>query len=184
MTILKELGRRIAAFFGGRAAPVKPEMRPPVQPDAGEPKWLQLARADLGIRELPGAVANPAIMRAWQYCDFKPPAGNETAWCSAKANEWLQCAGLPGTRQPNARSWLKWGAGLDTPGPAVSLCSGAAHGTLGRLDHRCYRCRECLTTRGRPHMAHYKAVRSAFCGYSQLRPKVGINPLTPRRLAR
>jgi uncharacterized protein (TIGR02594 family) len=89
----------------------------PEEPAKGEPEWLKLARADLGIRELPGAAANPAIMRAWEYCDYKPPNGDETAWCSAKANEWLQRAGLPGTRAPNARSWLKWGAGLDKPKP-------------------------------------------------------------------
>jgi uncharacterized protein (TIGR02594 family) len=82
---------------------------------AGEPKWLQLARADLGIREVPGPEANPAIMRAWQYVDYDPPEGDETAWCSAKACEWMERAGIPSTRAPNARSWLKWGHELKTP---------------------------------------------------------------------
>ena len=111
MTLLQWMERRLAGLLGRPAAPTLAAANSADQSAAGEPKWLQLARADLGIRELPGAAANPAIMRAWDYCDYKPPAGDETAWCSAKANEWLQCAGLPGTRQPNARSWLKWGAG-------------------------------------------------------------------------
>ena len=119
MTLLRTLERWVSALFGGAvsASSSVKVPSPSETPQSSEPKWLQLARADLGIRELPGAAANPAIMRAWQYCDYKPPNGDETAWCSAKANEWLQRAGLPGTRAPNARSWLKWGAGLDKPKP-------------------------------------------------------------------
>jgi uncharacterized protein (TIGR02594 family) len=117
MTLLQWMELRLAGLLGRSAAPTLAAVASPPDQPTGEPKWLALARADLGIRELPGAAANPAIMRAWQYCDYKPPAGDETAWCSAKANEWLQCAGLPGTRAPNARSWLKWGAGLDKPKP-------------------------------------------------------------------
>jgi uncharacterized protein (TIGR02594 family) len=100
------------AADGGAPAPVPPHI-----PQDGDPKWLTLARADLGIREVAGPGANPAIMRAWKYCDYEPPAGDETAWCSAKCNEWLQRAGQPGTRQPNARSWEKYGNRLVKPRP-------------------------------------------------------------------
>lgn len=93
------------------------EPNPTVPKRSGEPEWLKLARADLGIKEVAGKGANPDIMRAWQYCDYEPPAGDETAWCSAKCNEWTQRAGLPGTRAPNARSWLTWGNKLDKPKP-------------------------------------------------------------------
>jgi uncharacterized protein (TIGR02594 family) len=116
MTLLQWMERRLARLLRRSAVPAMAAPAPD-QAATSEPKWLALARADLGLRELPGAAANPAIMRAWQYCDYKPPNGDETAWCSAKANEWLQRAGLPGTRAPNARSWLKWGAGLDKPKP-------------------------------------------------------------------
>jgi uncharacterized protein (TIGR02594 family) len=107
----------------GAATPVSvptsaPVPTPPELPVSGDPAWLKLARADLGIKEVAGSGSNPDIMRAWKYVDYEPsPDDSKTAWCSAKCNEWTQRAGLPGTRQPNARSWLKWGAGLDKPRP-------------------------------------------------------------------
>jgi uncharacterized protein (TIGR02594 family) len=117
--MLKDFIAAILRWFSGGSPTQVPAPVPvgPEVPVSGDPKWLQIARQDLGIRELPGAAANPEIMRAWKYCDYAPPNGDETAWCSAKANEWLQRAGLPGTRQPNARSWLKWGSGLAKPKP-------------------------------------------------------------------
>lgn len=90
---------------------------PDTVPARGEPKWLQLARADLGIHEIKGPAANPAIMRAWQYVDYEPLNGDEDAWCSAKMCEWMEVAGLPSTRAPNARSWAKWGHELKAPRP-------------------------------------------------------------------
>src|SRR5262245_25697097 len=79
------------------------------------PPWMALALADLGIREIAGPASNPEIMRAWEYCDYSPPDGDETSWCSAKMNEWLQRAGMPGTRQPNARSWERYGKQVSKP---------------------------------------------------------------------
>jgi uncharacterized protein (TIGR02594 family) len=120
MTILQWIKRLLPALFGARAtpAPVSAGEAPvPGVAAPSEPKWLELARADIGIIEYPGPAANPAIMRAWQYCDYKPPAGDETAWCSAKMCEWMERAGLPSTRVPNARSWLKWGHELKAPKP-------------------------------------------------------------------
>ena len=96
-------------------APPRPADLPDEVPVNGEPRWLQLARQDLGVREVPGSGSNPAIMRAWRYCDYDPPNGDETAWCSAKACEWVERAGLPSTRAPNARSWMKWGHELKKP---------------------------------------------------------------------
>ena len=56
-------------------------------------------------------------MSAWRYVDCEPPKDDSTAWCSAKMCEWIERAGLPSTRAPNARSWLKWGATLPKPKP-------------------------------------------------------------------
>lgn len=110
------------ALFGvvpGVPAPKRPPDLPEEVPSTGEPQWLQLARQDLGIKEVPGKAANPEIMRAWRYCDYDPPDGDETAWCSAKACEWIERSGLPSTRAPNARSWEKWGASLKKPKPGA-----------------------------------------------------------------
>jgi uncharacterized protein (TIGR02594 family) len=107
------------SWVSGRQAVTTAEPVPvlPEVPQGGDPPWLKLARADLGIREFPGVAANPAIMRAWQYCDYAAPKGDETAWCSAKSCEWMERSGQPSTRAPNARSWLKWGHELKAPKP-------------------------------------------------------------------
>ncbi len=120
MALLKWLERWLAALFSQSLpapSPVPVPRELTAARSSGEPKWLQLARADLGIRELPGQAANPEIMRAWNYCEYEPPKGDETAWCSAKACEWMERAGLPSTKAPNARSWLKWGHELQSPKP-------------------------------------------------------------------
>ena len=111
--LLRWIERQFGALFGQSATPAAARV-PDVSP-AGEPRWLQLARADIGIYEFPGPAANPDIMRAWQYCDYDPPSGDETAWCSAKSCEWFERSGVPSTRAPNARSWLKWGHELKAP---------------------------------------------------------------------
>ena len=115
--MLKSLWQAILSLFAGRApTPAQaPAPTPPEIPASGDPAWLKLARQDLGIREVAGPGSNPAIMRAWRYCEYDPPAGDETAWCSAKACEWMERSGQPSTKAPNARSWLKWGSGLTKP---------------------------------------------------------------------
>lgn len=95
----------------------RPADRPDHVPARGEPEWLQAARRDLGIQEIKGPAANPAIMRAWEYVDYDPPDGDETSWCSAKLCEWMEVSGQPSTRAPNARSWAKWGHELKKPKP-------------------------------------------------------------------
>jgi uncharacterized protein (TIGR02594 family) len=124
--MLTWLGRLWGALFmwGRPSAPTPAVEAPavPTEPQRGDPAWLTIARADLGIVEFPGAAANPRIMEAWKYCDYQPPAGDETSWCSAKMCEWMEKAGQPSTRAPNARSWLKWGVELAQPKPgAVSV---------------------------------------------------------------
>lgn len=113
--MLAWLEKLIASIFGGQKAPVEPKK--PEEPVKGEPEWLTIAKRDLGLREVAGPASNPEIMRYWSACDYDPPDGDETAWCSAAANFWMQKAGVPGTRQPNARSWERWGSGIKVPKP-------------------------------------------------------------------
>jgi uncharacterized protein (TIGR02594 family) len=106
-------------LFGGRQmAPIEPPK--PEEPVKGEPEWLRIAKLDLGLREVAGPASNPEIMRYWSACDYDPhPDDSKDAWCSAAANYWVQKSGLPGTRAPNARSWLKWGHELKAPKPGA-----------------------------------------------------------------
>lgn len=126
----------LAAIFGGRKlSPEAGEPVPATVPDRGDPAWLKIARQDLGLREVAGPASNPEIMRYWAACDYDPPEGDETAWCSAAANHWMQKSGLPGTRQPNARSWEKWGAGIAKPklGCIVVFWRGSPTGWQGHV---------------------------------------------------
>jgi uncharacterized protein (TIGR02594 family) len=113
MYLLRSIANGFAKLFGRQATPAL--TADPLAHTCGEPNWLQLARTEIGLHEFPGSAANPEIMRAWDYCDYQPPNGDETAWCSAKMCEWTERSGVPSTRAPNARSWLKWGHELQAP---------------------------------------------------------------------
>jgi uncharacterized protein (TIGR02594 family) len=84
---------------------------------SGEPEWMRLARADIGLKEKPGKAAEPRILEAFKCCAYEPASGDEDAWCSAMMCLWMESAGLPHTKAPNARSWMNWGSKLDKPKP-------------------------------------------------------------------
>lgn len=82
-----------------------------------EPAWLKAARADIGLREIPGAPTEPRIaawlkkLGAWWSTDDVP-------WCGVAVAAWMQQAGcaLP-KHWYRAKGWLDWGVPLN--GPAV-----------------------------------------------------------------
>lgn len=107
-----------ALFFGlFTKTPARPKNIPEDQPVFGEKPWVKRARQDLGQKEIPGPDANPVIMSAWRYVNYKPPEGDETAYCSAKMCQWMEESGFPGTKKPNARSWEDWGQKVKKPYP-------------------------------------------------------------------
>ena len=74
-----------------------------------EPIWLARARADIGLRELPGAPTAPKIrqwletLRAWWRDD-------ETPWCGVAVAAWMQqvSIGVP-KHYYRAKAWAEWG---------------------------------------------------------------------------
>jgi hypothetical protein len=80
--------------------------------DATEPLWLQLARSDLGLKEVAGAAANPRIVQMYAAVGHGECTSDEIAWCAASTGFWLKSAGLP-IPPPNvnllARSYLTHG---------------------------------------------------------------------------
>lgn len=80
-----------------------------------EPRWLELARADIGVRETPGKETTPTIRRwlielnAWWRDD-------ETPWCGVALAYWMKAAGqeIP-KHYYRARAWLDWGTTLCKP---------------------------------------------------------------------
>jgi uncharacterized protein (TIGR02594 family) len=91
------------------------------------PKWLEHAYQDKGLKEIPGAGANPRIVQMHSHTTLSAES-DEISWCSSGMNCWFDEVGIPGTHLANARSWLPWGVPLDKPvlGCVVILKRGPA----------------------------------------------------------
>lgn len=86
-----------------------------VEMGAWEPMWLRFARADLGLREIPGTGTSAKILRwlielgAWWRDD-------ETPWCGVACAAWMkQCGIAPPKAYYRAKAWLEWGRAIDKP---------------------------------------------------------------------
>ncbi len=79
-----------------------------------EPTWLAIARAEIGVKEYPGAEHNLRIVEYFESCLYQATT-DETPWCSAFVNWCMQQAGIERTQSAMARSWLKWGKALKEP---------------------------------------------------------------------
>lgn len=77
-------------------------------------KIHDLIKAELGIHEEPGAVANDRIIEYAKHTTLKATS-DEIAWCSSLANFVVDSAGFSGTHSAAARSWLDWGKVIDKP---------------------------------------------------------------------
>ena len=101
-----------------RAPAAAPSVPPsPEEPVKGDPKWLALARADIGVKEVPGAQHNPVVLSYFARAGFPGINDDETAWCAAFANAKLEDSGCPGSKALNARSFLTWGKEVKKPYP-------------------------------------------------------------------
>lgn len=71
----------------------------------------EIAKGEIGQKEIPGAQHNPRIQEYLKTCGLN--TGDETAWCSAFVNWCVTKAGLKGTDSAAARSWNDWGMQVD-----------------------------------------------------------------------
>lgn len=78
------------------------------------PVWLDIARGELGVAEVVGPEHNPRILEYQQTVQYGA-RDDETPWCSAFVNWCMRRAGLEGTNNAAARSWLNWGVPLAGP---------------------------------------------------------------------
>lgn len=106
----------IEAFMGlfRRAA------KPPAQileeaPADGDPPWLIQGLKELGVKEVPGAAHNPAVLAYYREAGHPEIDNDETAWCAAFAGAMLERAGVPSSKDLAARSYLTWGKKLEKP---------------------------------------------------------------------
>lgn len=78
---------------------------------AGATPWLDVARGELGTREVRGA-AHSARVLEYHASTTLHARNDETAWCSAFVNWSMEQAGYHGTGSAAARSWATWGQGV------------------------------------------------------------------------
>jgi uncharacterized protein (TIGR02594 family) len=88
------------------AAPVQPE----TPPQTSLPPWYAIALQELqrGVEEVPGGQDNPRIVEYHSTTTLKA-TDDETPWCSSFVNWCMWKAGIKGTRDARAISWLDWG---------------------------------------------------------------------------
>lgn len=72
---------------------------------ADEFKWMEIARAEIGVKEMAGGQDNPRIVEYHQHTSLHAK-DDETPWCAAFVNWVMDQAGLGTTHRANARSFL------------------------------------------------------------------------------
>lgn len=85
-----------------------------------EPRWLTRARRNLGVRETPGPVSTPSILK-YRLMAKVLLKGDDGAvpWCAIFVNAMLEAVGIKGSRSGMARSFSSWGRWV--PADAIPL---------------------------------------------------------------
>ena len=77
---------------------------------------LNIAMAEIGVKEIAGPEANPRILQYAKDCGITYNS-DETAWCSVFMNWVAFKSGLERTNKGTARSWLNVGIPVSLPEP-------------------------------------------------------------------
>lgn len=80
-----------------------------------QPQWLRLAWAEFGVRETAGGASTSAVLSYFRDAGHATIRSDEVAWCAAFAGAMLKRAGVKPSGSLMARSYLAWGARLETP---------------------------------------------------------------------
>jgi uncharacterized protein (TIGR02594 family) len=86
----------------------------PDAPRDGDPEWYAIAWGERGQKEHSGPGDNPRILAYQTACSYNAK-DEDVPWCSSFANWVMKQAGIKGSGEASARSWLNWGQKLDKP---------------------------------------------------------------------
>lgn len=78
---------------------------------------MQIATAEIGIKEVKGSRSNSQILKYAKESGFKRYKSDEIPWCSLFTNWVAYKAGLERSKSLSARSWLNVGIPVKTPEP-------------------------------------------------------------------
>jgi uncharacterized protein (TIGR02594 family) len=90
----------------------RPAPAPASAPSSILARFLAVARAEIGVTEIPGAEHNLRIVEYHATTTLKATT-DEVPWCSSFANWVVTRAGGRGTGSAASRSWLQWGRPID-----------------------------------------------------------------------
>ncbi len=76
---------------------------------------IQIASAEVGVKEIRGAKAHPRILQYAEDTGFSRYKSDESAWCSLFVNWVAHKANLERTNSLTARSWLNVGMPVEHP---------------------------------------------------------------------
>lgn len=79
-----------------------------------EPIWLSTARSEIGVKTYPLGQSNPRITEYHEHTNIQG-YDDKAAWCSSFLNWVFAQHNIAGTGSALARSWLEWGAAIETP---------------------------------------------------------------------
>ncbi len=109
---------------------------PPTSADKDEPAWLAVARANIGLREIPGPRHEARIVAFFKAAFAGWLHDDETPWCAAFVAYCMVQAGLPippkGTAV-RARAWADWGVPTPPRVGAVAIFGRRGGGHVGFL---------------------------------------------------
>ena len=97
--------------------------------------WLAIAEKEIGVTEVPGNANDNT--RVVQYLETTPAveAIDSVPWCSAFVNWCIKKAGLNGTNDARARSWLHWGVALPMEAPRQGCIAVLKRGASPNQGH-------------------------------------------------
>ena len=99
-----------------------------------QPRWLELAWADLGVAEAAGAKSNPNVVRYYAEVGHAAVTDDAVAWCAAFLGACLERANIGSTRSLLARSYLSWGEPLgEERHGAIAVLSRGSDPALGHV---------------------------------------------------
>jgi uncharacterized protein (TIGR02594 family) len=100
-----------------------------------DPPWMKLAKAELGVAEVPGDEDNPRVLAYYADAGHPQIDHDEVAWCSAFSSAMLERAGYASSKSLAARSYLPWGKELKKPKPGciVVFSRGNPRGWQGHV---------------------------------------------------
>jgi uncharacterized protein (TIGR02594 family) len=85
---------------------------------SGRQPYYEIAKREIGVREIVGPKHNPRVLQYHQATRLKA-ATDETAWCAAFVCWCLEQAGFTSTRSAAASSYCTWGQPCDVREDAI-----------------------------------------------------------------